>query len=163
MRTRLSDEYTRYLDGHVSQEVERLVAKLILRLAEHTWIHYPDAARMLIASDDVTGRAEPVQILDADSRPLWSTDGPGWEPGGDNGPLHSLKPGDAADRHGARIHHDIALLGPLLPEMEYPDSRYGTAHTSAAPGADWELVFPVQTDRRQFNVEVKLDEEAGVS
>lgn len=163
-RTRLSDQYAKTLDGRVRIGTDRLVKDLAMRMAEHLWLHYPGARRMLITIDDVTGRAEPMQILGDGDKPLWSVDGPGWEPGGDNGPLHSLKPGDAADRHGARIHHDIALLGTLLPEgTQWHEPWPGQGIRSTVPGADWEIILPTSTDRLQHLAEVRLDKEAEAS
>ena len=165
-RTKLSQEYADRLDGAVRWDADRLAGRVITRLFEYLWPHYPDASSLLIATNDVTGRAEPVQILTADGTPIWSVDGPGWEPGGDNGPLHSLAPGDAADRHGAIIHHDIALLGMLLPEGTdwSGTNRFpGCGIKTEAPGADWEILAPSSTDRLMFLSEEKLDREAGRS
>lgn len=156
-RTHLSEEYAKLLDSRARIRADRLVDDLIARLAEYLWLHYPDARRVLITIDDITGRAEPMQILGEDDRPLWSVDGPGWEPGGDNGPLQSLAPGDAADRHGARIHHDLALLGTLLPEgTQWSEPWSGQGIRSTAPGADWEIILPTSTDRLQFLEEEKM-------
>lgn len=150
-RTDLSEEYAKTLDGRVRMCTDQLVQHVVARVAEYLWLHYPGAQRVLIAIDDVTGRAEPVRILGKNERPLWSVDGPGWEPGGDNGPLHSLVPGDAADRHGARIHHDLALLGTLLSEgTQWLLAWPGRGARSTAPDADWEILLPNSTDRLQF-------------
>lgn len=158
-RGHLSDEYAQHLDGQVEWDAVRLAHQVIVRLAEYLWLHYPGARRVLIATDDITGRAEPVQIIGEDERPLWSVDGPGWEPGGDNGPLQSLAPGDAADRHGALIQNDIALLGTLLPEgTQCASAQPGRGIRSTVPGADWEVTLPTRTDRLQFLAEEKLGE-----
>lgn len=160
--TTLSKEYAESLDGRVTWGADSLITRLIERLAEYLWLHYPDARRLLITTDDVTGRAIPVQIIGEDRTPLWSIDASGWEPGGDNGPLHSLEPGDAADRHGARVHHDITLLGHLLPEgTDWATSEFpGYGVRSKTPGADWEIILPTSTDRLQYLDEVRLDKEA---
>lgn len=162
-RTHLSKEYARKLDGGVQWDADRLTERVIVRLFEHLWLHYPDASSVLVATDEATGRTEPVRILAADGRALWSVDGSGWEPGGSGGPVQSLKPGDTAARHGERIAHDIALLGRLLPEGSIWSglNRFpGRGIKTDVPGADWEILAPSSTDRLQFMAEVKLDREA---
>lgn len=162
-RTHLTQEYADSLDGGVRWDADRLVGRVITRLFEYLWLHYPDASRLLIATDPVTGRTEPVEILSADRTGLWSASGSGWEPGAVNGPLQSLEPGDAADRHGKIISHDITLLGVLLPEgTEWSErSRFpGHGIKSGTPGADWEILAPSSTDRLMYLSEERLDREA---
>lgn len=162
MRTHLTEDFANLLDGRVTSAVDRAVGRLIERLAEYLWIHYQDASRVLVVTDDVTDLTTPVAIHDAFGTVLWAIDGPGWEPGGDNGPLHSLAPEDAADRHGAIIHSDIASIGSLLPL----GSRHSTEGMrpcgirSSARDADWEILLPLTSDRLQFLSEEALDRKA---
>lgn len=160
-RTRLSDQYSTYISSRIRHTTDTLIERLTTRLAEYLWLHYPNARRVLVTVDDVSGVAEPVQILDGDDKPLWSIDGPGWEPGGANGPLYSLEPGDAADRHGAIIHSDICTLGVLLPlGTQWRDAWPGRGIRSDRSGVEWEIMLPLSTDRRQLLVEQELDKEA---
>jgi hypothetical protein len=153
--------YTDTLDGRVKWEADSLIRRLIERLAEYVWLHYPDAHVVSIGLNPDTGHSEPILIEGTGGQVLWQVDGPGWEPGGSNGPLFSLAPQDAADRHGARIHHDISLLGLLLPEgSQWISEAPGQATRSSVNGADWDICFPSSTDRLQYLAEVKLDKEA---